>query len=71
MTIAGYGIGSDNSSSQQQPIVGYKQTSKLLPGAGLATRVKTTMNTIPMHVTWTITSICHLEYVNFGTHNTF
>ena len=47
MAIAGYGISSDNSNSQQQPIVGYKQTSKLLPGASLATRVKTTMNTIP------------------------
>ena len=27
--------------------LGYKQTSKLLPGVGLATTVKTTMNTIP------------------------
>ena len=51
MTIAGYGINSDDSSSQQQPSVGYKQTSKLLPGASLATRVKTTMNIIYLTLT--------------------
>ena len=41
-TISGYHTSSDNSSSLQQPTIGYRQTSKLLLGASQPRRVKTT-----------------------------
>ena len=36
--IVGYWVNSNNSNSQQQPIAGYRQTSKSLPGTNLPTR---------------------------------
>ena len=38
--IAGYRISSNNTNSQQQLTICYSQTSKLLSGASLPTRVK-------------------------------
>ena len=46
--ITGHWICSNNSKSQQQPIAGYRQTSKLLPGAIHPTRVKATTNKIDL-----------------------
>ena len=44
--ITGYHTSSDNSNSQQQPTVAYRQTSKLLPGVSQSRRVKSTTNGI-------------------------
>ena len=60
--ITGYWIGSsNNSNSQQQTTTGYRQTSKLLPGANLPTRVKT-ITTEFTHDNLTMLTLCILFY---------